>query len=156
MDSNTYNMDPFLRDSVGNKLVPIWSLRQNTYWCLLIVTPEVIPIHAMEYYASPPYLLRAATTPQVAEDLDFSRLATWYKPDEHWLAWVPTASLSVVRDGPVGYLFDSQNIDLVAEHADVYGYNSKRSNDSPSRVFAGYFLDENWSNRVVLLGQRLQ
>ncbi|KAJ6543747.1 hypothetical protein DFH09DRAFT_1321932 [Mycena vulgaris] len=154
MDSNTYNMDPFLRDSVGNELVPIWSLRQSTYWCSLNATPGDIQIHAMEYYADPPHLLRT-TTARAIEDLDFTHLATWYKPDEHWLAWVPTAPLSVMRDDPVGYVFDSQDIDLVVDHADVYGYDSERSHDSPSRVFTGYFLDESWSNQIVLLGQRL-
>ncbi|KAJ6601840.1 hypothetical protein DFH09DRAFT_1069392 [Mycena vulgaris] len=148
-------MDPYLIDSVGNDLVPIWSLRENTFWCSLNAPPTKIPDRAMQYSAKPPFLLAENTPAKTLRDLSFPDKASWYNPREHWLDWAPTAPVTPVADDPISFVFDTQDVTLVGEHADVYGYESDRGN-SPSVVLAGYFLDEEWRATVTTTSERLQ
>ncbi|KAJ6546394.1 hypothetical protein DFH09DRAFT_1087717 [Mycena vulgaris] len=147
-------MEHYFTDESGNELVPIWSLRANVYWCSLGASAEFIPNHAMNYIRHPPALFSATTPQSTITDLNFPIDTSLYNSAEHWLAWAPSAPLSDMENDPVRFAFNTQDIELVAEHAEVYGYDSDQE-DSPSRVLASYFLDRVWVDRTLEITTKL-
>ncbi|KAJ7835421.1 hypothetical protein B0H13DRAFT_1913574 [Mycena leptocephala] len=138
---------------MGDFLLPIWSMRNNVLICSLNGNPSAIPGKALDYMTPAPFLLPETTSDQVRKDLDFTKYPTWYNPDEHWLAWVPTESLIDIREDSVGFAFDDHPVDLEDEYADVY-YSSDKGGE-PRSTYAGCRIPENWKNVASLATRKL-
>ncbi|KAJ7142939.1 hypothetical protein C8R44DRAFT_726232 [Mycena epipterygia] len=145
-------MEPFHIDARGNDIIPIWSLNQNLFWCTLSGHPNDIPTKAASYMSSIHHLLSESTPAEVKNDLDWTRRAVWYNPEEHWLGWTPRESIMPAFDDPIGFVFDSTFISVIEEEADV-GTNSE--DGSPRMALAGYRLNDEWTHTAVSTAQRL-
>ncbi|KAJ7919589.1 hypothetical protein B0H13DRAFT_1868349 [Mycena leptocephala] len=145
--------DVYLSNRLGDYLLPIWSMKNNTLFCSLSGSPNAIPPEAMSYMTPVPFLLQETTPHEVSRALDFIKGPTWYNPKEHWLAWVPTTGISPLIEDPVGFLFSTDPIKLETETADVY-YSSDEGNE-PRQSYAGCRIEENWIKFVMDTARRL-
>ncbi|KAJ6499731.1 hypothetical protein C8R47DRAFT_1259095 [Mycena vitilis] len=151
---------PYLTDPSGEEVVPIWSRQKSNWWCSLLADPSQIPEAASKYLDSPPFLLRKHTSPGVLRDLDFTSQASWYNPAEHWLGWTPTSALapsplSPEVEDPIAFVFNSNPVDTIDEWANIYGYDSEKEHDEPSRVPAGARIGETWQVTATYVGNRV-
>ncbi|KAJ7091551.1 hypothetical protein B0H15DRAFT_948487 [Mycena belliarum] len=152
-------MDIVLSDARGEVIVPIWSIKGSVTWCSLKGPSSKIPENIDVYLAEAPLLLTPDASVSLEEELDFTRKAVLYNPQEHYLGWSPTAALKPSPLGgssedPIGFLFDREDIALEELSADIYGEDS----DDPAaetKVFAGYRLDSEWADLAATWADQL-
>ncbi|KAJ7443798.1 hypothetical protein FB451DRAFT_1413425 [Mycena latifolia] len=115
----------------------------------------------MLYCANPPSQLKTSTPRCVVEDLDFTKYASLYSPEEHWLGWTPTASppdsaLSEANaaEDPVEFLFRGEEVKLDRQYTDIYGADSD-DGSTPQSTFAGVFINKAWVDLAIETGRRL-
>ncbi|KAJ6465891.1 hypothetical protein C8R47DRAFT_1224206, partial [Mycena vitilis] len=150
-------MDDFITTAFGDHILPLWSLRDNTWFLSLGATPSAIPTEALKYMNPAPFLLKKTTPSEVIQAIDFSKGPVWYNPEEHWLSWAPLASpTSTWGDDPVGYLFDDEPVKLTDEYVDHYPSGDDGEDPSvPQEIFAGHHVDQEWGNKALDVAQRL-
>ncbi|KAJ7089145.1 hypothetical protein C8R44DRAFT_990950 [Mycena epipterygia] len=146
-------MDVFHQDANGNDLVPIWSLKQNTFWCSLSGLPNDIPQDAIRHMNSLQYLLRPASDKEISDALDWTKRPVWYNPEEHWLGWTPRGPLLPIEDDPIAFVFDDTPVILQEQLSDV---GTDSDDGQPKVALAGYEINSNWTERTIAAARRLQ
>lgn len=150
-------MDDFLVDSSGSPVEPIWSKRNDSWFCSFGATPDKIPFSAIKYKNPLPYLLKSTTPSDVLRALDYTKSPVWYNPEEHWLSWIPLGRPSWSdEEDPLAYLFDIRPVPTEANYTLMYGAGSDSDDPmEPKEVFAGYFIEENWQSTAKFHAQLL-
>ncbi|KAJ6458763.1 hypothetical protein C8R45DRAFT_1221549 [Mycena sanguinolenta] len=152
----------YFEDSMGYLLTPIWFEKDNVLYCSVLATSDAVAPRLMEFIHDPPKLLPSSTPLTILDALDFTKHATWYRPDEHWLGWIPkTTTLAdspfenLVED-PLAICFEETVVERTAE------YENTEVSDRTERTFRGFFLDEHQvediyglCSRISLIGEHL-
>ncbi|KAJ7819726.1 hypothetical protein B0H13DRAFT_2378170 [Mycena leptocephala] len=149
-------MEDFITTAFGDHLLPIWSLRQDTWFCSLGAPPNAIPLLAVSHMTPLIDLLDPITSVETLRALDYTKAPVWFNAKEHWLSWIPTEPTSVLFEDPIGYLFDERPVDTVDEYTDFYGSGSDDGMpNEPSRILAGIRLSQEWTNIATTTASRL-
>ncbi|KAJ7224236.1 hypothetical protein GGX14DRAFT_387001 [Mycena pura] len=102
----------------------------------------------------PPHLLHRTISEDILKDLDYTRNAVWYLPEEHWLGYIPTQALSAPMEDPIRLLFERGPIRLRERTTEVYGLDEDFP-DEPRNAFVGYWLNRPWVDWMIDCGRQL-
>ncbi|KAJ7186709.1 hypothetical protein C8R46DRAFT_1206716 [Mycena filopes] len=144
-------MGEFYTDSKGNRLTPIWSLRNGLHFCSFLGPPNDIAPKIVSYRTPVPYLFKESTPTSVLVDLDIRKYASWYNPEEHWVQWIPTAPARDLLSDPSLVCYDVHPVPLKDEYAEDYDSDGREAPD----CYVGCTLHPSWADNAFPLLRRL-
>ncbi|KAJ7838437.1 hypothetical protein B0H13DRAFT_2367462 [Mycena leptocephala] len=126
--------------------------------CSVYATPDSVPLSIMTFRDPVPYLLSRTLPKPLLVELDPTKYAVWYNPQEHWVGWIPRELPSDAMEtdevvDPLGYCFGSKEVETVAEYTDMY-YSSDEGGESRPTL-AGWTIANEWTSYVIQTGRHL-
>ncbi|KAF8174328.1 hypothetical protein K438DRAFT_1771685 [Mycena galopus ATCC 62051] len=153
MDSSSYNArfersktDDFLFSKSDALIIPTWSTFGEVAWLSFL---------ALQYIDSVTPVLPSALTSEHFDEINCFSNPTWYRPQEHWLPWIPKVPSTLREDDPLSFLFtEPVSYEEVAE--DLYGIDSEDSDPGEGLAHdIGYRVVPEWANSAVDMFGRL-
>ncbi|KAK7022085.1 hypothetical protein R3P38DRAFT_3195479 [Favolaschia claudopus] len=149
----------YFKDSRGEFFLPIWNVRGSNDLCSFAPHTSTESPFLMDYCDSVPYLLGDHSSIHVLKDVRVDKHAFWYKPQQHWLGYVPAGPPSGEPFGenwedPLAVAFAEGKVTVHDEYAEGFGHNS--DGESVPDQWCGYEIDRRWIEDVCTLNHKLE
>ncbi|KAK7026607.1 hypothetical protein R3P38DRAFT_3191853 [Favolaschia claudopus] len=149
----------YFKDSIGEFVVPIWTVNGSNSFCSFFSRFSDTSSHLMDYHDPVPYLLGDQTPIHVLKDIEFDLFAFWYKPQQHWLGYIPAGpppTEGFFQDGvdPLAIAFSESDVSFYDSYADGFGNDDDGEPIPPQ--WCGYDIDSQWIKDVCTLNHKLE
>ncbi|KAK7033868.1 hypothetical protein R3P38DRAFT_3186105 [Favolaschia claudopus] len=149
----------YFKDSTGEFIIPIWTVNGEDSFCSFFSQFSDTSSSLLDYRDPVPYLLGDQTPIHVLKDVGYDLFAFWYKPQQHWLGYIPTGpppSEAFDQDwvDPLAVAFDESKVHYQDSYADGFGDDDDGEPIPPQ--WCGYDISTQWVQDVCTLSHKLE
>ncbi|KAK6992123.1 hypothetical protein R3P38DRAFT_3226730 [Favolaschia claudopus] len=149
----------YFKDSTGDFIVPIWTVNGSDAFCSFFSQFSDTSSHLSKYHDPVPYLLGDQTPIDVLKDIGFDLFAFWYKPQQHWLGYIPSGpppADASIRDweDPLAIAFSDSDVSIQDSYAEGFGNDDDGEPIPPQ--WCGYDIDAQWIKNICSLSHKIE